>query len=413
MHLDPVTRDLQRFPPVAVPPLRPVHFDWPTPRVADLPRAVEAAISRFADHALRPGMRVAIGVGSRGIANLPSLVRETARVLRSRGAEPFVVPAMGSHGGATAEGQRAVLAELGVDETSVGCPVQSNFETVPLGEIEGAPVRMDRLAFDADATVVINRIKPHTSFGGPIQSGLAKMCAIGLGKQPVAEALHARGPMGLRRLIPLVAREIITRGRVIGGLAVLENGAHDTAELHGLSGAEIGGPAEAALLERATTLLPRIPFDELDVLVVEEMGKNISGTGMDTHTIGRVFIPGVADPVRPRIAVIVVLDLSAETGGNANGIGLADVVTEQLLSKVDWNAVRMNALTSGLLGLWRVKVPWAAADEAGAMQLALRMCGRPDPGNARVARIRNTLALSEIAISPSLMEEARALGATI
>lgn len=410
MQFDPVVGDLDRFPPVPEPPMSRVRFDWPSPTLADTASAARAAVDYFAAP-LRPGMRVAVAVGSRGIARLPAIVAAVVDDLRGRGAQPFVVPAMGSHGGATGEGQQAVLRELGVDEASAGCPIRSSMDTVALGEIEGVTARMDRAAFDADATIVINRIKPHTSFAGPIQSGLAKMCAIGLGKQPVAEAIHARGPDGLRRLIPLVAREVIARGRVIGGLGLLENASHDTAEIHGLTSAEIGGPRETALLERAQALLPRIPFDTLDVLIVEEMGKNISGTGMDTNTIGRVFIPGVPDPGRPSVTVIVALDLTAETGGNANGIGLADIVTEALVARVDWSAARMNALTAGVLGLWRVKLPWVAKDAAQALQLALRMCGRPDTAAARVARIRNTLSLTEMDISAALMDEALAMGA--
>ena len=411
MQFDPVIRDLSRFPRVAVPPLHPVAFNWPAPDAGDIGTAVHAALARCALPRITPGMRVALGVGSRGIHGLPAIVRAAVDALRAAGAQPFVIPAMGSHGGATGDGQRAVLRDLGVTDASAGCPIVSSMDTVALGEVNGAPARMDRNAYEADATLIINRVKPHTSFGGPIQSGLAKMCAIGLGKQPVAEAIHARGPDGLRGLIPPIARIVIARGRVLGGLAILENAAHQTAEVHGLTGEEIGGPAETALLERARALLPRIPFDQLDVLIVEEMGKNISGTGMDTNTIGRLFIPGIADPGHPQVNVIVALDLTTETGGNANGIGLADIVTEKLLAKVDWDAVRMNALTSGLLGLWRVKIPWVAVDEEQAIQLALRMCGRPDSLGARVARIRSTLSLGEMAISEALMPEALAAGA--
>lgn len=411
MDFDPVIRDLARFPAVPVPALRRIEIDWPAPRVEDVTAAVRDALARFALPVIRPGMRICIGVGSRGISRLPAIVRATADALRDAGALPFVIPAMGSHGGATGDGQRAVLADLGVTEESAGCPIKASMETVLLGEHRGIPARMDRYAAEADATLVINRIKPHTSFAGPIQSGLAKMCAIGLGKQPVAEAIHALGPEGLRTLIAPVARIVVDRGHVLGGLAILENANHDVAEIRGLTSAEIGGPAETALLERAQALLPRIPFAHLDVLIVEEMGKNISGTGMDTNTIGRVFIPGVADPGHPQVNVIVALDLSAETGGNANGIGLADIITERLQRKVDWDAVRMNALTSGLLGLWRIKLPWVAADEAQALQLALRMCGRPDSLGARVARIRNTLSLSKLAVSAALLPEALAFGA--
>lgn len=410
MQFDPVIRDLSRFPRVDVPRLHPVAFDWPAPNAGDIGAAVRAALARCALPRVIPGMRIALGVGSRGIHRLPAIVRAAVETLRAAGAEPFIIPAMGSHGGATGEGQRAVLGDLGVTESSAGCPIIASMDTIALGAVGDVVARMDRHAYEADATLVINRVKPHTSFAGPIQSGLAKMCAIGLGKQPMAEAIHARGPDGLRALIPPVARRIIERGRVLGGLAILENAAHQTAEIHGLTGEEIGGPAETALLARAQALLPRIPFERLDVLIVDEMGKNISGTGMDTNTIGRLFIPGVADPGHPQANVIVALDLTAETGGNANGIGLADIVTERLLAKVDWDAVRMNALTSGLLGLWRIKIPWVAVDEDQAIQLALRMCGRPDSLGARVARIRNTLSLSAMAISEALLPEALASG---
>lgn len=409
MRLAPIVRlPLDHIP---LPLMYPATVRFPADRVADVGAAVQDALAAGGILArLRPGMRVAVGVGSRGIAEIAAIARAAVAALRRAGTEPFIIPAMGSHGGATAQGQRAILAELGVTEETTGAPVYASMEVVELARLpQGIPVNMDRHAYEADATLLINRIKPHTDFRGPIESGLAKMCVIGLGKIHTAEAIHAHGPTGLRDLMPQAARLVVEQGRVVGGLAVLENAYHQVAEIVGVPPEGIGGEAEAALLARARTLMPSLPFARLDVLVVDEMGKNISGAGMDTNIIGRMWVPGVPEPERPQISAIAVLGLTAESHGNAVGLGLADVITERLLAAINWDDTLINALTSGVFALRRMKIPWVAPDDAAAIRLALRLCGRPDPEHALLARIRSTLHLGEIWISEGLRPLAREL----
>ncbi len=407
MPFDPVLRE--RFDHIPLPVMYPARVQFPAPRVQDLEGAVREALRTggILDR-VQPGMRVAIGAGSRGVARLPEIVRAVVEAVRAAGAEPFVIPAMGSHGGATAEGQREVLASLGVTEATVQAPIVSSMEVVELGRLpNGVPVCMDRNAYEADGTILINRIKLHTDYRGPTESGLAKMCVIGLGKRRTAEAIHAYGPNGLRDLIPRAAPIVVERGRVLGGIATIENAYHDVADVVGVPPDEIGGPVEQALLMRAKELMPSLPFDHLDVLVVDEMGKDISGTGMDTNIIGRMLLPGVPEPDRPQINVIALLGLTEATHGNAVGYGLADVITERCLNQIDWEITRVNALTAGILSAWRGKLPWVVQDDAAAIRLALRLCGRPDPENAQMMRIRNTLALDHVWISEALVETAR------
>ena len=409
MLYDPVMR--LPIGDVPLPVMYPATVHFATDHVPDLASAVEDALASGSIlERIRPGMRVAVGVGSRGVAEIAAITRAAVAALRRVGSEPFIVPAMGSHGGATAEGQRGVLAELGVTEETVGAPIRASMEVVELARLpEGPPVNMDRHACEADATIVINRVKPHTDFHGPIESGLAKMCAIGLGKVHTAGALHAHGVSGLRDLIPRAARIVVEKGRVIGGLAILENAYHQVAEIAGVPADGIGAGAERVLQARAKSLIPSLPFAHLDVLVVDEMGKEISGTGMDTNVIGRMLLPGVPEPESPQINAIVALALTAESHGNALGLGLADVIPERFLASVNWEITHVNALTSGFFCLWRTKIPWIAPDDRKAIQLALRLCGRPDPENALLVRIRDTLHLDEIWISEALRPLARSL----
>lgn len=409
MPYDPVMR--LPIGDVPLPVMYPATVHFATDQVHDLTWAVaDALASGGILGRVQPGMRVAVGVGSRGVAEIAAITRAAVGALRRAGAEPFIVPAMGSHGGATAEGQRGVLAELGVTEETVGAPIRTSMEVVELARLpEGPPVNMDRHAYEADATLVINRVKPHTDFHGSIESGLAKMCAIGLGKVRTAEAIHAHGPNGLRDLIPKAARIVVEKGRVIGGLAVLENAYHQVAEIAGVPPAGIGTEAESALQARAKSLMPSLPFAHLDVLVVDEMGKEISGTGMDTNVIGRMLLPGLPEPESPQINAIATLALTAESHGNGLGLGLADVIPERFLASVNWEITHVNTLTSGFLCLWRTKIPWIAPDDQKAIQLALRLCGRPDPENALVVRIRDTLHLDEIWVSKALLPLASAL----
>jgi hypothetical protein len=268
-------------------------------------------------------------------------------------------------------------------------------------------VYMSTTALESDYLLLVNRVKPHTDFRGIVESGLAKICAIGLGKQRGAQAIHSYGTRGLAELMPRVARCMIDKtGKIAGGLAVIENAYDHTASIHFVEPDGIAAEGEAAIQRRAKALMGGLPFDALDVLVVDEMGKNVSGTGMDTNVLGRMFVPGVPEEDRPRITAVVVLDLTEESHGNAIGVGLADFTTERVLSRIDWQATYMNGYTSGIGGLLRNRLPQVLANDRAAIATAIRMCGQPNLAKVRLARIKNTLMAASVEFSPSLLEEA-------
>jgi len=390
----------------ALPALLPVRQRLWSKRVADLEAEVAGLVhrSKLAGR-IGPGFRVAIAAGSRGMANVDRIVRTVAQTVRQLGGEPFVVPAMGSHGGGTAEGQARILAELGVTEERVGAPIRSSMETVYLGETDsGMPVHVDRNAYGADAIVLVNRVKKHTDITAPIESGLMKMIAIGLGKKTQADLIHAYGSRGLRKYIPEVARVVIARAPIALGIATLENGLEDTAEVHAFEPEQIED-GEKRLLRRNKRLLPRLPFDEIDVLIVERMGKEISGTGMDTNVLGRIKIPGEKDPAYPRVQTVIVLDLTEASHGNAIGIGLADLTVRRLVDKIDREATYVNGITSGFLE--RGKIPITLPTDRDAIETAFSRLSPVQRARPRVARIVDTLHLAEFEASPALVEEAR------
>jgi hypothetical protein len=342
---------------------------FPAHRLENVARAVRAELLPFP---IRAGARIAIAVGSRGIANLTAIVGEVVAWVREHDAEPFLVPAMGSHGGATAEGQRKLLEGFGLTD------IESSMEVVPLG----ADAFMDRRAFESDGVILINRVKPHTSFHGLYESGLMKMLAVGLGKHRGAEALHRRGVAGLRDGIPAVARQVLATGKILFGVAIVENAYDETL----LVKATCRIPEdEPALLELARVNMPSLPVEDLDLLIVDEIGKEISGTGMDTNVIGRMRIAGEPEPVSPRIQRIFVRDLR---GDSAYGIGLADVTTRQLVEKADWNVTRINAETSGFP--LRVKLP--------------EVVDSFTPTGERIVRIQNTLRLDTMIVSEPVLK---------
>ncbi|MGH2411442.1 MAG: lactate racemase domain-containing protein [Chloroflexota bacterium] len=398
-------QDDGRLATTPFPPMIRVRRRFDAPRVADIPAAVRAACRQAGlPERIQPGMTIALGIGSRGIRRIDELAIATVRALQELGAEVFVVPAMGSHGAATAEGQKDVLARLGASETALGVPVRATMEVDLLGTVEpGIPVYMDRNAHGADGVVVLGRTKPHTDFHGPIESGAAKMVAVGLGKREGAEAMHSLGSEAMRDLIPRAARLAIQAGKVLGAIEVVENADDEPAIIAGLAAAEISGPVEERLLTRAKELLGRLPFKELDVLVVDYLGKNISGSGMDTNVLGRMMIQHVAEPAEPRITVVTVLDLTEEAHGNAFGIGLADFTTWKAWQKIDLQTFYVNTMTAGLTGVQRAKLPMAMPDDRTAVAAALRICGRTDPAGARVARIRDTLHMTEFFASESAL----------
>ena len=347
------------------------------------------------------GARVAITVGSRGIRDLVTVVERVAAWVRSQGGEAFLVPAMGSHGGATADGQRDVLVAYGLDDPAIGCPIVSSMEVVELDRGTcPVPVWTDARAHGADATIVVNRVKPHTDFHGPYESGIMKMAAIGLGKQVQAEALHAYGVRGLRDMMPLVARQVLAHGNIVLGVAIVENALDRTMLVEAIPAAAIAD-RELALLDLARRHAPSLPVDDLDVLLIDRMGKDISGVGMDTNVIGRILITGQDDPPRPRVNMIACHALTPDSHGNATGMGLADVVTRSLADDIDHEVTRTNIVTSGFL--LRGKLPVVAENDRQAWELCLRGAGVVDVSNVRAARIVDTLHCADLWVTDAVL----------
>ena len=377
------------------------------PVLAEVELEVQAQVREVIRRSGRSPQPVAVGGGSRGIANLDRIVRAVVMALKDEYFEPFIVPAMGSHGASTAEGQARVLAAYGIDEQRMGAPVRATMDVRRIGEFDGVPVHMDRFAVEAGAVFLVARVKPHTDFRGPIESGLAKMCAIGLGKQVGARVMHSYGVHGLRHHLARAAGVAAETGLLLGGLGIVENARDETALVRGFTAHEIGRPEEARLLEAARSMMPRIPFAELDVLVVEHMGKDVSGTGMDSNVLNRMRVPGEPEPDGLRIGAVAVLDLTDASHGNAIGIGLADFVTARLMAKVDLGAVYANALTAGLVGIERAQLPIVLPSDRDAILAAISSCGRPADVTPRLAWIEDTLHTEVMAVSEPLLEEVR------
>ena len=375
---------------------------FPRPKIDDVPAAVAEALAPLADR-LQPGESIALAVGSRGIANIAVIVKATVDFVKARGAVPFIIPAMGSHGGATPLGQAEVLAGYGITAETVGCPIRSSLETVELTPPDArCRVYMDRFAYESDGVILINRIKLHTDFHGTWESGLVKLSVIGLGKHRQALEIHASGVYGLRHLIPWTAGQILGTGKVRFGLALVENAYDETMLVRGL-GAETIMDEEPGLLDVARKNMPRLPVDDIDVLILDRMGKDISGSGLDPNIIGRNYIRDEPEPERPRIKAITVHDLTPASHGNAVGLGLADVITRRLFDKIDLDATNENTVTSSFL--IRGKIPVIAPDDATAYAWALRSCGRMDAGEVRVVRVRDTLRLAEAWVSQPILHE--------
>ena len=351
-----------------------------------------------------PAGEVAIAIGSRGIADLPVVVGRVVEWVRAHGGVPFLVPAMGSHGGATAAGQAEVLASYGFGDGWMGCAVRSSMDVVAVPGAHDLPVPVvtDAHAAAAAATILVNRVKQHTDFHGPYESGLMKMAAIGLGKRVGAEALHAHGTFGLRELMPRVAGHVLAHGNVLLGVGIVENALDQTMAVRALPAASIA-EGEPALLALATAHAGRLPVDDLDVLLIDRMGKDISGVGIDTNVIGRTMINGEPDPPAPRIAMIAVHELTAASHGNATGMGLADVVTRRLADAIDHEVTRTNVVTSGFL--LRGKLPVVADDDAHAWELCLRGAGVVDPTTVRAARIVDTLHCHDLWVTDAVLAD--------
>lgn len=389
---------------VALPRMVRVRQVFPDTALADVAAALREELRRPAIVGrIKPGTSVAVAVGSRGLADLPVLVRTVVEELRAREAEPFIVPAMGSHGGATAEGQVKLLGALGVTEESAGCPIRSSMETVELGALpNGLPVLMDRHAMAADGIVVINRVKPHTSFSGRIESGLMKMITIGLGKQKGADSCHALGFGEMERNVIEMARIKLARAPFLFGVASIENGYDRICKVAAVPPEDIF-ETEQSLLAEAKRNMPSILFNPLDVLIVDAMGKEFSGTGMDPNITGRASTPYVE--TRQCIGKMAVLDLSARTHGNATGIGLADICTRRLFDKIDFDATYANHITSTVLA--GGKIPIVMKNDRQAVQLAVKTSNVADRDRLRLVHIPNTLHLETIRIAETMLDEAR------
>jgi len=352
---------------------------------------------------VRPGMRVAITGSSRQVANMTVFLRELASFVKAQGAKPFIVPAMGSHGGATAEGQRVILESFGVTEEFCGCPIVSSMETVRVDVLpNGDEVRMDKAAHDADGIIVFGRVKPHTAFRGTYESGLIKMMAIGLGKREGADSLHKEGFGKMGERLPGFAKAVFHHSRVVFGVAVIENEIDQTCRIEVVPSEEIFD-REPELLNYARTRLPRIILPETDILVVREVGKNFSGSGMDPNVTGTFGTPFASGGIKKQR--VAVLDISPESHGSFIGLGMADVTTKRAFEKLQTNATYFNMITSTVLKVG--KIPMVLEDDRLALQTAVKTLTGVDHNRVRLVYIKNTLSLEQILVSEALLEEVR------
>ncbi|MEH7374743.1 MULTISPECIES: lactate racemase domain-containing protein [Bacillaceae] len=376
-----------------------VHFD--NTKIDDLGTTLKEQLQQVhIQKKVQPGMEIAVAVGSRGLDRLVEITAVTVKFLKDLGAKPFIVPSMGSHGGATAEGQREVLAHLGVNEESVGCEIRSSMDVVKISELpNGLPVYVDKFASEADGIVVINRVKPHTAFRGPVESGIMKMISIGLGKQKGAEACHQMGFKYMAENVPAMAKIIMEETPILFGVATVENAFDKVAIIDVLTPEEIIN-REHELQKQAKELLPKLFFDQLDVLVIDEIGKNISGDGMDPNITGRYPTPYASGG--PEVNKMVVLDVTHQSEGNANGVGTADFTTQRLIDKMDKEGTYANGLTSTVVA--PTKIATTLPNDKQAIQAAIKTCNILDFRNVKLVRIKNTLVLSEIEVSEPLLE---------
>lgn len=392
---------------VNIPPVRSIRQIAPRPTVPNVPAAVRQAwLDSPTARRVRAGMRIAVGCGSRGIKHHGAIVKATVDALKELGADPFVVAAMGSHGGATAAGQRALLGTYGITPGELGVPVLTDMESEPVGVNSwGQPVWWDRNALRADGVVTVSRVKPHTDFRGRIESGILKMLVIGFGKREGADQVHSFGTRGLRDMLPESGKVVLDKCPVLGGLAILENSAEETGRVEVVDRDAIFD-REPELLEESRRLMGRLPFAAIDLLVVGECGKNYSGAGIDPNVVGRMLIEASpeAETNVPRVVRMCCLDVSPESKGNGTGIGIADLVTERALSRIDPGPFRMNNLTARFL--WRSKLPLGFATDKECIQAGVDTCWNPVEGTLRVCVIPNTLEVEHLWVSPALAEEA-------
>ena len=390
--------------PVPLPRMATIRQRFEDNGIKDIPAIVAKEMARpEIASSIRPGMSVAITAGSRGIANMAAILKAIIAAVRDRGARPFVFPAMGSHGGATAEGQRLLLEGYGITERFVGAPVRATMETRVIGTTEdGYPVHVDRFAAEADGTIVVGRIKPHTAFHGTYESGLMKMMAIGMGKQKGAETCHAAGFGRFAHIVPSFGKIVLAKTNVLFGVGIVENSLDQTCKIEAIASSAIES-REPELLVEARRLMPTIPFPDFDVLVVDTIGKNFSGDGADPNITGTYCTPYASGG--PRIQRYVVLDVSEESHGNSLGVGMADVTTARLRGKTDYDAMYSNALTNRVLS--NIRVPMVMKNDRLALQAAVFTCIDVDTLRPRIVRIPNTSHIGTLTVSEALLEEAR------
>ena len=353
---------------------------------------------------IKPGARIGIAAGSRGIWNYASYIKTVVKAVSKCGGVPIIIPAMGSHGGGTAEGQIEILAGYGITPDSMGCDIRSSMDVIELGNTKsGAPVFFDRNASEMDGIILVNRVKPHTDFHSKIESGVVKQMVIGLGKHKGASVMHRRGVFGLANVISEAAEVILSKMPILMGVAILENAYDRTADIEVMRACDFM-QREPELLDMARTLMPSFPVDELDVLILQQMGKSVSGSGIDTNVVGRYRILDVPDEPTPHIYRIVCLDITEESHGNASGVGIMDVINKRLADKINWESTYMNAVTSGFLE--RGFLPIVTQSDKAAIETALYCCNRPATvDDARVILAKNTLELSELIVSDAVYED--------
>ena len=382
------------------------HFD--APRVDDVAGEVAKQLSQLQlSEQIQPGQSVAISAGSRGIANIQIIIKAVADHLNSIGAAPFIVPAMGSHGGGTAEGQQEILERYGITEQFCGCPIKASMETVIVCDAaEGFPVHFDKHAHEADHVMVVGRVKPHTNFSGDIESGLMKMMLIGLGKHAGAKIYHrAIKDYTFGQIVRSVGREVLAKCRIVAGLGIVENSYDETARIEAVAPNDFE-EREKQLLVLAKKWMPQLPFESADILVLDEIGKDISGSGMDTNVVGRKYHDHkAAEDETPKIKNIIVRGLTSATHGNASGIGLAEFCRSSLVEQMDARITRINCITGG--HSTGAMVPLDYETDREILDVALVSIGLTEPPNAGFMWARNTLDIAEIECSEVYLEEAR------
>ncbi len=391
---------------INIPDLFPITQALPKAQPVDIPATLRAEWARLDMARQVRGKRIALGFGSRGIASIDTIAAELVGLVKSSDGDPFIVPAMGSHGGGTPAGQIEVLDGLGINEASMGCPIHATMEVVDMGLTSvGVRAYLDKNVAGADGLIIANRTKVHTDFHGPHESGLLKMLAIGLGKETGARAIHQHGVAGLRDYMPVVAKQLLANSPFLAGFGIVEDGYHAVAHLEGF-GVDSVVAGDQRLLQRSRELMPRLPVDDIDVLIIDEIGKDISGAGLDTNIIGRWMIDGEPEPEAPRVRRIVILDLTPASHGNATAYGLADFMSRKLFDKIDFPITTKNLYTSGFL--LRGRMPLVFESDEETIQAALFDAFRADPSqaaDARVVRIKNTLALENLWVSANVAAE--------